>query len=210
MLHQLTPGASPTTGGVRIQTGTGSGRYFGRRLWSVRQAAEEAGQHGLHPATLTDLPAAHALCETLMGTRLAPLWALASAHTHTCGSAWVYREGEAITGTWLCLPLTWDGEASLRHGRFAYATPRLDDLCQPDQEISGIYMWFAGGATRDARRAIMRASASWFAGVLSGVRVYGRAASDDGARALETFNFVPLHAERPDLYIRSIEREAAA
>lgn len=210
MLLQLSPDASSMTGGVHIQTGTQNGRYFGRRLWSVRQAAEEAGEHGLHAANLSDLPEAHALCESLMGVRLAPLWALASAHAHTRGSAWIYREGEQITGTWLCLPLTWDGEASLRNNRFAYATPRLDELCEPGQEISGIYMWFAGGATRDSRRAIMRASASWFAGILNGVRVYGRAASDDGARALATFSFIPLDPARSDLFIRSPDREASA
>jgi hypothetical protein len=161
-------------------------------------------------AAMTDLPAAHALCETLMRTQLAPLWVLASAHTHTRGSAWVYREGDAITGVWLCLPLSWDGEASLRAGRFAYAAPRLDDLCRPGDEMSAIYMWFAGATTKDASRAIMRSSASWFAGVLSGLRVYARAASGDGARVLANFKFQRLAPERPDLFIRNLEREMAA
>lgn len=194
---------------MRTDSGA-SPQYVGRRLWSAEQAAIEAGQHGMETADLADLPAAHALSESLMQTRLAPLWALASAHMHTHGSAWVYRECGAITGVWLCLPLTWSGEASLRTGRFAYAAPRLDDICRPGDEMSAIYMWFAGGATPDARRAIMRSSATWFDGVLSRMRIYARAASEEGARALSRFAFQRLAPDISDLLILNLERGAAA
>ena len=195
---------------ARVQSGYRNPDYSGRRLWSAEQAGADAGPHGFVAASVTQLPKAHAFCEALMQMQLAPLWALASAHMHSRGAAWVHHEEDALTGVFLFLPLSWDGEASLRAGRFSYAAPRLDDLCQPGDEISAIYLWFAGGATQDARRAIMRTTASWIGGALSGLRIYGRAASEEGARGLAKFGFRRLAPERSDLFILSEDRGRAA
>ena len=201
---------APSSADLQIRQVDDTIRYFGRRFWSVQQAAQEAADHGLAVADMAGLPAAHAFCEKLMQMRLAPLWALASAHLHTGGTAWIHPEGEDVTGVFLFLPLSWDGEASLRAGRFSYAAPRLDDLCRPDEEISAVYLWFAGGSTQAARRAIMRTTAAWLEGALGGLRVYGRAASEEGARGLAKFGFQRLARERSDLFVLAGGREKAA
>ena len=192
-----------------MRPAAGNERYFGRRLWYPEDIAGDARPHGFTVADSSSLPDAHAFCEALMQMRLAPLWALASAHMHSNGAAWVHREHRTMTGVFLFLPLSWNGEASLRTGRFSYAAPRLDDLCAPGEEISAVYLWFAGGTTSDARRAIMRTTAAWVDGAMSGLRIYGRAASEAGARGLAKFGFQRLAPDRSDLFILSDERERA-
>ena len=183
--------------------------YLSCRIWDLKSASAHAGAHGFRPAELGELEATHRFCEDLMQMQLAPLWALASAHGHTHGTAWIHREPEVltrITGVWLILPLSWDGEASLRSGRFGYKTPRLDELCEPGQEISAVYLWFAGGTSKAARRAIMRTTDTWLKGPMSGLRIYGRAASLAGAEAMAGFGFRRLAPERQDLFILGEQR----
>jgi hypothetical protein len=149
----------------------------------------DAAPHGFGLADPDDLPTAHAFCEELIGMRLAPLWALASVHGHTGGSAWIHLGAEtAISAVFLILPLTWDGEAALRRGRFNFSTPRLDDLCAPSEEIAAMYFWFCGGGDRAARRNVMRTTQAWLDGSLAGLRIYGRAASEDGMRGYRRFH----------------------
>lgn len=183
--------------------------YYSCRTWDVAAASADAGLNGFRAAEVGELESAHAFCEDLMQLQLAPLWSLASAHSYTHGSAWIHCEPSnetAITGVWLFLPLNWDGEASLRSGRFGYATPRLNELCAPGDEISAVYLWFAGGTTKVARRAIMGVTDTWLNHALSGLRVYGRAASFAGADALAKFGFQRLSANRSDLFILGEQR----
>lgn len=181
--------------------------YFGRRTWAIDAVCLEAASCGFRPAAMAELPAAHAFCERIMGMRLAPLWALASAHAHTTGSAWVHSDpgglsgGADPTGVFLFLPLNWEGEAALRIGRFNYAAPRIDHLCAPGDETAAIYFWFCGGCDRTARRAVMRTTQAWLDGAFAGLRIYGRAASEDGARGFDSFGFKRLAPERADLFI---------
>lgn len=192
-----------------------TGHYFGRRVWNVESIRIDAAPHDFRIAEMADLPAAHQFCEMLMGMRLAPLWALASAHAHTQATAWVHEDsalvaGEgrsrAVTGVYLILPLNWDGEAALRTRRFNFAAPRIDELCAPGDEIAAMYFWFCGGSDRIARRNIMRTTQAWLDGACADLRIYGRAASADGERGFASFGFKRLAPDRPDLFILNHHR----
>jgi hypothetical protein len=142
-----------------------------------------------------------------MGIKLAPLWALAGAQARTEGAAWLHfsapdlAEESQLTGVFLILPLNWDGEAALRTGRFSFSSPRLDQLCTPGEEMAALYLWFCAGGDRDARRSIMRTTQAWMDSSCAGVRIYGRAASDEGVRAFARFRFRRLSPERSDVFI---------
>ncbi len=185
-------------------------QYRGYQTWSVEDLAMDAAPHGFRPAQMDELASAHQFSEKIMDMRLAPLWSLASAHAHTGGSAWIHTGpadptdasgSDAISGVFLLLPLTWEGEAALRTRRFNYALPRLDELCAPGDEISAVYFWFCAGAGPEARRDLMRTTQAWLDGAFAGLRIYGRAASEEGTRALARFGFRRLAQTRPDLFI---------
>jgi hypothetical protein len=182
--------------------------YFPRTTWDVERFKADADPFDFHVAELADIAETHSLSEQIMDMRLAPIWALASAHVHTQGTAWVHRSPNersggtpAMDGVFLLLPLNWDGEAALRTHRFAFAAPRIDHLCAPGEEMAAMYFWLSAGVGRHARRSVMQTAQAWFDGACAGMRIYGRAASDEGARAFASFGFQPLAPDAPTLFI---------
>lgn len=183
--------------------------YIGRKLWDPEPLSREAAPARVRIAQTEELPEVHQLSEAIMETRLAPLWSLASAHGHTKASAWVHEDAaqddpssrSPLSGVFLILPLNWDGEAALRAGRFNFATPRLDELCQPGEEIAAIYFWLTAGRHARARRNVMRTALAWTVGSNAGVRFYARAASLDGERALAGLHFRRFAPDSPNFFL---------
>lgn len=181
---------------------------FNRSVWSPESLVADAEPQGFRIARQEELPQAHAFCEQLMNMRLAPLWALASAHAHTGASAWVIDRGDGhaeqaaqeTSGVFLILPLNWDGEAALRTERFSFSTPRIDQLCAPGDEIAAMYFWFCGGADHEARRSVVHTAMAWIDGSCGDLRVYGRAASEAGAAAFLRLNFRLLAPKSQNIY----------
>src|ERR1700750_1036623 len=82
--------------------------YFPPKTWAIASFRNDAEPFGFHPADLAELADAHRLSEEIMDMRLAPIWALASAHLHTGATAWIHRETHesgAMNGVFLVLPL---------------------------------------------------------------------------------------------------------
>jgi hypothetical protein len=172
----------------------------GESAWQPETAEAEALRHGFRVATEADLPAAHALSEMIMGTRLTPLSVLWAAHEQTTAAAWVHEDDGHITGVILTLPLTPKGEADLLNGDFRPAAPKPHQLCAPGDPFPAIYFWlFAGGDGR-SRRAILRTSLAWRNGAYAGVRGYARAASPAGRAALEGLGFTTRKSTLSDLF----------
>lgn len=181
--------------------------FFGCEVWNPAVFQAEAAPHGFRIASTQELAATHELAERIMAMRLAPLQEIAAAHARTQATAWVCDaiSGEGgdtdISGVILLLPLTWDGEAALRSGRFNFAAPQADFVCAPGNEMASLYLWLCAGSDRGARRSIMQTAQAWFDRPCSGLRVYGRAASNEGLRAFASFGFRRLTAARSDIFI---------
>jgi len=181
-------------------------RYFGFEAWDPEPYLAAAEPNGFRIADKEELPTAHQVAESIMGMRLAPVAAVASAHAKTKATVWVHDrvigEGNAsgLSGIILLLPLSWDGEAALRTGCFNFSAPQARQLCAPDDEIASLYLWLCAGGDRVSRRAIMRTAQAWFDGPSSTLRVYGRAASEEGLRAFANFGFQRLSPIRSDVF----------
>ena len=179
---------------------------FNRNIWDPGALSADAESLGFRIASQDELPAVHRFSEAIMERRLAPLWALASAHSHTRASAWIlpapseadHKSG--IGGVFLILPLNWDGEAALRAGRFSFETPRIDHLCAPGDEIAAMYFWFCAGEDHDARRSVVRTAIAWIDGACGRLRIYGRAASEAGAQAFQRLRFRLLAPVEQNLF----------
>lgn len=169
-------------------------------VWNPEAAEAEALRHGFRVATDEDLPAAHALSESIMGMRLTPLSVLWAAHEHTTAAAWIHEDAGHVTGVILTLPLTPEGEMDLLEGNFTPSVPQPHQLCAPGDPFPAIYFWlFAGGDGR-SRRAILRTSLAWRNGAYAGVRGYARAASPAGRAALEGLGFTSRKSTLSDLF----------
>lgn len=163
-------------------------------LWHPRLFREVASSLNVHQAATDELSDAHALAETLVQTRMAPLSVLRAADAQTRGSAWLYRQSpdSAASGVLLTLPLSAQGEIAMLLGRFNAASPDAKHLCEPGDLLSAMYIWFAGGRGLRARGAVVKTALAWRDGAYSAVRAYSRAATLEGKRGLAAHGFTRI------------------
>lgn len=176
------------------------------RGWNPGLALEEAAPFGFRIAQQAELAPAHAASEAIMGMTLAPVSAIAAAHSRTGGTGWVHMgqqaEGSAsdITGIILLLPLSEAGEADLREGRFQPRAPEPHQLCAPGETFPAIYFWLFAGKDGRTRRNIIRTCLAWRNGAYTHVRGYARAASVDGFRTMAALGFEPMPSALSHLF----------
>jgi hypothetical protein len=176
------------------------------RGWNPGLAHEEAAPFGFRIARQAELGPAHAASEAIMNMTLAPVSAIAAAHTRTGGTGWVHMDQQPdgaktdITGVILLLPLSEAGEADLREGRFQPRAPEAHQLCAPGDHFPAIYFWLFAGKDGRARRNIIRTCLAWRNGAYSHVRGYARAASVDGFRTMAALGFEPMPSALSHLF----------
>ena len=124
---------------------------------------------------------------------------------------WVTGETE-IEGFVLAVPLSDQGERSMRTGAFTPADPKLEDVWKPGERCFGFYCWVYGGATRDARRSVMQAAAILRIELFAAVPAFARGATDDGVRSMQSLGMPPLLRGVPDLWVSEalVSHEVAA
>ena len=164
------------------------------------EAMERAmGEHGLRRCSIAELPDAIRIGEQLIHARLASHEVVLTLDSITSMTAWVV--GKPIEGIYLILPLTEEGRDAVEAGTFNAADPALRHVAPANTPIFGLYVGIYAGATRDARRSIMAASANVRVSLYAPVPCYARGATEDGARSMLQLGFRQFSDRLPDLFV---------
>ncbi|MEE2877473.1 MAG: hypothetical protein VX593_00590 [Pseudomonadota bacterium] len=156
-------------------------------------------QHGLRRCPQAQIEEALILGELLLQGSLAPAEVVYTLDAITHMTIWV--TGNPIEGLYLIVPLTEEGRSAVEDGSFNPSDPALMHVAPANTPIFGLYVGIYAGATKDARRSIMAASATVRVALYAPVPCYARAATEDGARSMSALGFRPFDGGLPDLFI---------
>ena len=159
----------------------------------------EMGSCGLERCPHQAIEAALALGESLIGSSLARAEVVYTLDMITRMTIWV--TGDPPTGLYLIVPLTHQGRLAVEDGSFNPADPALRHVAPANTPIYGLYVGCYAGATREARRAVMAASARVRVSLYAPVPCYARGATEDGARSMVALGFRRLEGGLPDLFV---------
>lgn len=166
---------------------------------SPKQMAVAMGEHGLRRCTQQQIPSAIALGEKLIGGKLARPEVVYTIDFITQTTIWV--TGEPVNGLYLIVPLTQEGRVAVEDGSFNPADPALRHIAPAHSPIFGLYVGCYAGETKDARRAVMSASATVRVSLFAQIPCYARGATEDGARSMTSLGFRPLEGGLSDLFV---------
>lgn len=155
--------------------------------------------HGLRRCRPDQIEAALALGETLLGGTLARAEVVFTLDAITQMTIWTI--GNPVEGLYLIVPLTQAGRLAVETGEFNPADPALRHVAPANTPIFGLYVGCYAGATKDARRAVMSASATVRVSLYAAVPCYARGATEDGTRSMTSLGFRPLEGGIRDLFV---------
>ncbi len=159
----------------------------------------EMGRYGLRRCPIKHVVPALRVGEQLLGAKLASAEVVSTLDAITQMTIWV--TGQPVQGLYLIVPLTEEGRLGVETADFNPVDPALRHIAPANTPIFGLYVGVYAGATKDARRNIMAASASVRAKLYAPVPCYARAATDDGARSMTSLGFRPLSGGLADLFV---------
>lgn len=160
---------------------------------------EAMGSFGLQRCPERNIEAALALGESLIGGSLARAEVVYTLDIITRMTIWVV--GDPPNGLYLIVPLTVEGRVAVEDGSFNPGDPALRHVAPANTPIFGLYIGCYAGASKDARRAIMAASANVRVSLYAAVPCYARGATEDGARSMRSLGFRRLEGGLPDLFV---------
>ncbi|MEM9571387.1 MAG: hypothetical protein AAF996_07975 [Pseudomonadota bacterium] len=147
------------------------------------------GGFGWRSATSAEIPILVALGEELINDRLADAPTIERVHNVTKITAWAF--GDPIEGLVLCVPLSEAGLMALQANEFMPGDPADAHVAAVGEPCAGCYIGIYAGATYEARKAVMTGAGVIRMGVFSQVPCFARAATDDGARSMESLGWTP-------------------
>lgn len=147
--------------------------------------------HDHRPAAAGEAQMVHGLSSSVLEGELAPVEHLMAMHERSGAAIWVFHEHGVATGFNLMAPLNAAGLDALATRRFDPKEIPLDWIAARGEPCVGVFHLGFGGVTRDARRAVMTASAAALATVLRPVPVFARALTEDGRRAMSSLDMRP-------------------
>lgn len=160
---------------------------------------EAMGEFGLRRCEPSQIKPALALGERLIHSSLAHETVILTLDAITQMTVWV--TGEEIDGLYLIIPLTEEGREAVETGSYTPADPALRHIAPANTPIFGLYIGVYAGATKEARRSIMAASANVRVSLYAPVPCYARGATEDGARSMTQLGFRRLDGGLPDLFV---------
>lgn len=155
----------------------------------LEQMNELMGGFGWRSATAPEIPILVELGERLINDRLADAPTIERVHNATKISAWAY--GDPIEGLVLCVPLSEAGLIALQANEFHPGNPAAQHIAAAGEMCAGCYIGIYAGATHDARKAVMTGAGVIRMGIFSQVPCFARAATEDGARSMESLGWAP-------------------
>lgn len=150
---------------------------------------EQMGQFGWRSATPQEIPELVALGERLIGDKLADAEVIEHVHRVTGITAWAF--GAPIEGLVLAVPLSVAGLEALQQDQFKPGAPDNAHIAARGTQCAACYIGIYAGATHDARKAVMTAAGVIRMGLFSQVPCFARAATEDGARSMESLGWAP-------------------
>jgi hypothetical protein len=169
-------------------------------LVGIESATKAMNEFGLRAALGDELVAGKTLTEDLIGAPLADLTVLEELQSYTGVTNWVL--GDPVSGFYIVLPLSNQGEMAIRSGNLVPSDPDLAHVARRGEPCFGIYIGVYAGATKEARKSIMQASAMLRVGVVGCLPCFGRGATEEGANGMLRLGFKPVDGGLPDLFVQ--------
>ncbi|GAB5455926.1 MAG: hypothetical protein Hens2KO_21550 [Henriciella sp.] len=144
---------------------------------------------GWRPANEKEIPEMLALGERLINDQLISPETLAHLHDLTGITAWVF--GDPVTGLVISVPLTQAGLDAVQDNEFVAKTPDDAHVAAAGQACAGVYIGIYAGETKEARKAVMSGAGVIRMAVYAQVPCFARAATEDGARSMESLGWTP-------------------
>ncbi|MEL6666099.1 MAG: hypothetical protein AAFQ24_08180 [Pseudomonadota bacterium] len=144
---------------------------------------------GWRPANEKEIPEMLALGERLINDRLISPETLAHLHVLTGITAWVF--GDPVEGLVISVPLTEAGLDAVQDNEFVAKTPDDAHVAAVGQPCAAVYIGIYAGETKEARKAVMSGAGVIRMAIYAQVPCFARAATDDGARSMESLGWTP-------------------
>ena len=144
---------------------------------------------GWRPANEKEIPEMLALGERLINDRLISPETLAHLHDLTGITAWVF--GDPVEGLVISVPLTEAGLDAVQDNEFVAKTPDDAHVAAVGQPCAAVYIGIYAGETKEARKAVMSGAGLIRMAIYAQVPCFARAATDDGARSMESLGWTP-------------------
>ncbi|MEM6557915.1 MAG: hypothetical protein AAF642_18660 [Pseudomonadota bacterium] len=151
---------------------------------------ELMGSFGWRSATPEEIPELVALGEDLVNDRLADPATIERVHAATKITAWAFGD-DPIEGMVLQVPLSELGLAALEANEFVPGNPDPAHIAAAGELCAACYIGIYAGATYEARKAVMTGAGVIRMGIFPQVPCFARAATDDGARSMESLGWAP-------------------
>ncbi|NQY39545.1 MAG: hypothetical protein HRT80_05530 [Henriciella sp.] len=144
---------------------------------------------GWRPANEKEIPEMLALGERLINDRLISSETLAHLHDLTGITAWVF--GDPVEGLVISVPLTEAGLDAVQDNEFVAKTPDDAHVAAAGQPCAAVYIGIYAGETKEARKAVMSGAGVIRMAIYAQVPCFARAATEDGARSMESLGWTP-------------------
>lgn len=150
---------------------------------------EQMGLFGWRSASPQEIPELVALGERLINDKLADAKTIEHVHSVTGITAWAF--GAPIEGLVLSVPLSVAGLDALQKNEFQPGSPDDAHIAALGAPCAACYIGIYAGATHEARKAVMTGAGVIRMGLFSQVPCFARAATEDGARSMQSLGWVP-------------------
>ena len=144
---------------------------------------------GWRPANEKEIPEMLALGERLINDRLISPETLSHLHDLTGITAWVF--GDPVEGLVISVPLTEAGLDAVQDNEFVAKTPDDAHVAAAGQPCAAVYIGIYAGETKEARKAVMSGAGVIRMAIYAQVPCFARAATEDGARSMESLGWTP-------------------
>lgn len=161
------------------------------------------GSFGWRIATSEEHGPMMALAEELLGSTLASAETLEWINSVTHMTSWVFGS-DPLEGIFLIVPISPEGLEALKTGEFNPGDPKQSHLAALGTPCAGAYVGAYAGATHEARKAVMTATAIMRVKVFGQVPAFARAATDDGARSMVSLGFKPAGFGADKLWMQPV------
>ena len=151
---------------------------------------DSMGNFGWRTANEREIPEMIALGEKLIGDRLISSDVLSALHNLTGITAWVF--GDPIEGLVISVPLSPEGLDAVQENKFVPQNlPDTNYVAAAGTPCAGVYIGIYAGETKAARKAVMSGAGIIRMAVFAQVPCFARAATEDGARSMQSLGWQP-------------------
>ena len=161
------------------------------------------GSFGWRIATSEEHGPMMALAEKLLNSQLTSAETIEWINSVTQMTSWVYGK-DPLEGAFLIVPVSPKGLEALQTGEFNPGAPDESHLAALGTLCAGAYVGAYAGATHEARKAVMTATAIMRVKVFGQVPAFARAANEDGARSMVSLGFKPAGFGADKLWMQPV------